>query len=322
VARTAGSKIPKLNPLARSESVCDFNHYKKVQGFSGFLIPSDVEDIDANDTQNVLLATDFVNDIYIYLRWLETKQTVKSNFLSIQKEMTPKMRSVLVDWLINVHHQFRLLPETLYLGISIMDRFFQSETVSKDKIQLVGVTAFFIASKFEEIYPPDVQDFVTICDQLYHKRDIIKMEMVILKALRFELGRPLPLHFLRRNSKAAHADTKIHTMAKYLMEVTLVEYECAHWMPSLLAATALYVTLRILGQSFEWTSTLAFYSNYTENQILPYASLLCCALRKSETSKFQNCRKKYGNSKFMSISKSMDLNSSVIEELVAKASTQ
>jgi len=237
--------------------------------------------------------------------------------LSIQREMTPKMRSVLVDWILNVHYQFKLLPETLYLGVSIMDRFFQKEVVSKDKIQLVGVTAFFIASKFEEIYPPDIKDFVVICDQLYHKRDIIKMEMVILKTLKFELGRPLPLHFLRRNSKAAHADAKIHTLAKYLMELTLVEYECAHWNPSLLAATALYITLKVLDASAQWTRSLAFYSNYTEEQILPYAAVLCKIIRRSEKTRFQNCRKKYSHVRFMEISKIPELKSAVIDELAA-----
>ena len=197
------------------------------------------------------------------------------------------MRSVLIDWVTNIHFQFRLLPETLYMAVAIMDRFFQKEVVVKDKIQLVGATAFFIAAKYEEIYPLDVQDFVVICDNLYNKRDILKMELSILKALKFQLGRPLPLHFLRRNSKAAHADPRIHTMAKYLMELTLVEYECSHWDPSLLAATALYVTLKMMKDPAGWTPTLAYYSNYSEQQILPYASILCRVILKSPKSKFQ-----------------------------------
>lgn len=162
--------------------------------------------------------------------------------------------------------------------------------MSKDKIQLVGVTAFFIASKFEEIYPPDLLDFVVICDQLYSKKEIIKMEMVILRALKFELGRPLPLHFLRRNSKAAHADPKIHTMAKYLMEMTLLEHECSQWNPSEVAASALYVTLKLMGRDTpmaDWNSTLAYYSNYTEEQILPFAAVLCKNIRKAERGRFQ-----------------------------------
>lgn len=302
-------------------------------GFSAmFLLPDDVEDIDAADDNNVLLASEYVNDIYRYLRQLERQQAVSHNFLSTQKEMTPKMRSVLVDWLVNIHHQFKLLPETLYMGVSIMDRFLERQAVCKDKIQLVGVTAFFIASKFEEIYPPDLTDFVVICDQLYSKKDILKMETVMLGTVKFEIGRPLPLHFLRRNSKAAHADPMIHTMAKYLMELTLTEQVCAHWLPSVLAATALFVTLKVLATPASmddddsrdpiegtWTPTLSFYSGYTELQLMPYAAQLCKIVSRADKSKFQNIRKKFASTRNLAISKSPLLRCPFIEEMAAKA---
>jgi len=311
------SKIPRLGSILKGSEEYD---PQLRQGFSAALLPPNVENIDYSDGDNCLLTPEYVNDIYSYLRSLERHQTVKNNFLSVQREMTPKMRSVLVDWLINVHSQFKLLPETLYMGVSIMDRFFQSESVAKDKIQLVGVTAFFIASKFEEIYPPDLMDYVTICDQLYSKKEIIKMEMVILRTLKFELGRPLPLHFLRRNSKAAHADPKIHTMAKYLMELTLIDHECAAWSPSLLAASALYITLRLLSnQTNTWNPTLAYYSSYTEDQITPCIAHICKLIKRSERSRFQNCRKKYSSAKLLEISKSPEFNATYISEMAELA---
>lgn len=320
----------------------------EIVSFSHSLIPDGVENIDANDGNNVMLASDYVSDIYAYLRMLEVsfispslrshdnysshshslclplqkRQTISSNFLSIQKEMTPKMRSVLVDWLVNVHHQFKLLPESLYMGVWIMDRFFQVETVNKDKIQLVGVTAFFIATKYEEIYPPDLSDFVAVCDQLYSKRDILKMEVEILRMLKFEIGRPLPLHFLRRNSKAAHADPKIHTLAKYLMELTLMEHTCSHWAPSLLAATALFVTLKVLADSptaAVWTPTLIFFSNYTEQSLLPFAAELCKLILKSEKSRHQNIRKKYTSAKLHAVSQLPELDGDFVREMAAKS---
>lgn len=235
--------------------------------------------------------------------------------------MTPRMRSVLVDWIVNVHAQFRLLPETLYLGISVMDRFFQTDAISKDKIQLVGVTALFVASKFEEIYPPTIDDLVSICDNLYGKRDIIKMEMAIVKRLRFELGRPLPLHFLRRNSKAAHASPKIHTLAKFLMELSLLNHVCSSWSPSLLAATALFVTLKVMSDDPDncWNPTIQYYSNYKESDLLPCASYLCSIILKSETWKYQNVRKKYSHPKMMEISKSPLLKCDFIRSMAQKA---
>lgn len=258
--------------------------------FSSFVIPDNVEDIDVNDYGNVLLAPGFSNDIYMYLYHLEEKFKVKSNFLQLQAQMNPKMRARLVDWIVAVHYKFKLLPETLYLAIAIMDRFLEKITVCKDKVQLVGVTAFFIACKYEEIYPPEITDFIKVCDA-YNKNDILKMEKTILKALNFQLCYPLPLHFLRRFSKAAHADQEIHTLAKYLMELGLVEYECSSWKPSLLAAASLYLTLHILAEDSkkktQWTETLKFYTSYTEDDLLVHVSHLSKVLLKASDSKLQ-----------------------------------
>ena len=79
--------------------------------------------------------------------------------------------------------------------------------MSRSKLQLVGVTSMLIASKYEEMYAPEIADFVYITDNAYSKADIRRMECLILKTLDFNLGRPLPLHFLRRNSKAGEVST-------------------------------------------------------------------------------------------------------------------
>lgn len=84
----------------------------------------------------------------------------------------------------------------------------QDNCVPKKMLQLVGVTAMFIASKYEEMYPPEIGDFAFVTDNTYTKYQIRQMEMKILRALNFCLGRPLPLHFLRRASKIGEVQSK------------------------------------------------------------------------------------------------------------------
>uniref|UniRef100_A0A8C5L8J4 Cyclin B2 n=1 Tax=Jaculus jaculus TaxID=51337 RepID=A0A8C5L8J4_JACJA len=235
------------------------------QAFSDALLCK-VEDIDNEDWENPQLCSDYVKDIYQYLRQLEVLQSITPRFLE-GRDINGRMRAILVDWLVQVHSKFRLLQETLYMCVAIMDRFLQVQPVSRKKLQLVGITALLLASKYEEMFSPNIEDFVYITDNAYTSPQIREMETLILKELKFELGRPLPLHFLRRASKAGEVDVEQHTLAKYLMELTLVDYDMVHYHPSQVAAAASCLSQKVLGQG-KWNLKQQYYTGYTENEVL------------------------------------------------------
>lgn len=144
------------------------------------------------------------------------------------------MRSVLLDWINEVHHQFGLEIETYHMAVSMIDRYLQTNaTTTRRYLQLVGVTILFMASKYEELMPPDITDFVYVTDDTYSKLQILQMEKTIFKALQFHLGKPLPIHFLRRFAKAAGTlgDRQYNT-AKYFIELVSVDYEMTKYKPS------------------------------------------------------------------------------------------
>jgi len=276
-----------------------------------------VEDIDKDDVENPQLVSVYVNDIYNYMRDLEGQFPVRHHYLE-GAEINGRMRGILTDWLVQVHLRFHLLQETLYLTVAIIDRFLQIQTVARSKLQLVGVTAMLIASKYEEMYAPEIADFVYITDNAYTKADIRRTECIILGALDFNLGRPLPLHFLRRNSKAGEVDATQHTLAKYLMELTITDYEMVDVFPSMIAASALCLSMKVLN-SKGWNDTLEFYSKYSEQELRPIMERMSLLVTKAGTGKLTAIKTKYQSSKFMRISQIPELTSQVILDYASSA---
>uniref|UniRef100_A0A3Q0R049 G2/mitotic-specific cyclin-B2 n=1 Tax=Amphilophus citrinellus TaxID=61819 RepID=A0A3Q0R049_AMPCI len=197
-------------PSVSEESVVNVSMKEETelcQAFSEALLT--IQDVDEQDVDQPQLCSDYVKDIYKYLHVLEVQQAIQSNYMQ-GYEITERMRALLIDWLVQVHSRFQLLQETLYLTVAILDRFLQVQPVSRRKLQLVGVTAMLVACKYEEMYAPEVGDFAYITDNAFTKSQILEMEQQILRSLKFQLGRPLPLHFLRRASKVANSPTQQH----------------------------------------------------------------------------------------------------------------
>jgi hypothetical protein len=192
---------------------------------------------------DVLEATDYVTDIYQRLFNVEPDFQV-SPCMENQPELSSSMRSILVDWLVEVHTKFRLIPETLYLCVNIIDRYLsQVETVRK-RLQLVGITAMLIASKYEEIYPPEIRDCVCITDNAYSRQDILAMEASILRILEFKISAPTAYPFCNRYLQILDiVSPTIKAAACYYLERTLQESEFLPFRPSLVAAAAVCLAL-------------------------------------------------------------------------------
>ncbi|KAJ7986131.1 hypothetical protein DPEC_G00347610 [Dallia pectoralis] len=285
------------------------------QAFSEALLA--VEDIDEGDSDMPQLCSEYIKDIYGYLHTLEVQQSVRPNYME-GYEINERMRGLLIDWLVQVHSRFQLLQETLYLTVAILDRFLQVQPVGRKKLQLVGVTAMLVASKYEEMYSPEVGDFVYITDNAFTKAQVREMEQLILRALNFQLGRPLPLHFLRRASKAGNADVEKHTLAKYLMELTLLDYGMVHYHPSEVAAAALCLS-QLLIDGLKWTPTQQHYSTYDENHLKPIMQLIAknvVSVNEGRT-KLQAVKNKYASSRLMRCSLFPQLKSPLMEDLAA-----
>lgn len=192
-------------------------------------------------------------------------------YMTGQNEITWDMRQTLVDWLLQVHLRYHLLPETLWIAINLVDRFLSKRVVSVVKLQLVGVTAMFIAAKFEEILAPSVDEFVFMTENGYTKDEILKGERIMLQTLEFKVSNYCtPYSWMRRISKADDYDIQTRTLCKYLVEVTLLDHRFLRVKPSMVGAIGMYTARQMLGNN--WVSDVTDYSHRPLRFLAPYAS--------------------------------------------------
>ena len=260
-----------------------------------------VDDIDERDRDDPFSVAEYAEEMHKNAREQEEKSYVSPMYMKLQPEITNKMRSILVDWLVSVHCQYRLSPETLYLTINIIDRYLNKVAVPRTKLQLVGATALLIASKYEEIYAPQVQDMVAICDNIYQRQEIVQMETSILGELGYMISVPTAHTFLVRYLKAGHADEKIAQIACYILEGTLLSYSLLQFRPSKLAAAAVLIA-RCSTHRNPWSPTLLHYSYYFEEEITPIARMIL-EERTGTSSDITAVNNKYGARRFGRVSK-------------------
>ncbi|EXJ84539.1 hypothetical protein A1O3_05208 [Capronia epimyces CBS 606.96] len=278
--------FPQMNQRARKEIAAAKQLVEATRS------PEEIED----ESYDTSMVAEYGDEIFEYMKQLELKMLPNPHYMENQHEIQWSMRSVLMDWLVQVHLRFNLLPETLFLCVNYIDRFLSCKVVSLGKLQLVGATAIFIAAKYEEINCPSVQEIVYMVDGGYSMDEILKAERFMLTMLQFELGWPGPMSFLRRISKADDYDLETRTLAKYFLEVTLMDERFIGSPPSFTAAAS-HCLARTMLRKGTWTPHHVCYSGYTYSQLRPLVNLLldCCEdPRKHHSAVFNKyCDKRY-----------------------------
>ncbi|KAJ7944069.1 Cyclin [Quillaja saponaria] len=272
------------------------DHMKEVEMEDIFEEP--ITDIDNCDANNPLAVVDYVHDLYAYYRRMEGLSCVSPNYMAQQFDINEKMRSILVDWLIEVHDKFDLMKETLFLTINLIDRFLAQQTVIRKKLQLVGLVAMLLACKYEEVSVPVVGDLILISDKAYTRKEVLDMESLMLNTLQFNMSVPTPYVFMKRFLKAAEVDKKLELLSFFLIELSLVEYEMLKFLPSLLAAAAVYTAQCTIYGFKQWSKTCEWHTNYSEDQLLECSRLMVGFHQKAENGKLTGVHRKYCTSKF------------------------
>lgn len=248
--------------------------------------------------RRVLTVPEYSDDIYTYLRESELRSRPKAGYIRKQPDITNSMRSILVDWLVEVCEEYKLHRETLCLSVNYIDRFLSQMSVLRGKLQLVGAASIFLAAKYEEIYPPEVGEFVYITDDTYTQKQVLRMEHLILKVLSFDVAVPTVNCLCEKFLEHQEADEKTASLAMYLAELSLVDGEpFLKYIPSVTAAASVCLANQTRGLE-PWSAHMVQKTGYTIAELQECLHDLYQAMCKAPQHPQQAVRDKYKQPKY------------------------
>lgn len=220
----------------------------------------EAHDVEA-DAQSV---QEYASDISTQLFREEAALLAQPDYMDCQTDISAKMRTILIDWLIEVHTKYKLCPETLHLTVNLIDRYLSKQTVMRKRLQLIGVVALMIASKFEDIRPPELHEMVYMTDNAYKKEDLLVMECTMLTTLNFKIMVPTAAHFFEAFQKANGCDPMHREVAQYLLELGLLDMRMLQHTPSHMVAAALLLSNALLKRKCLWPAVMVKQAQHSE----------------------------------------------------------
>lgn len=252
------------------------------------------------------IPTEYLIDIWETLISEEAQFIINSpknrNYFEFQKDINDKMRAILIDWLVEVHLKFNLSPETLFTSVMIIDRYLNLKLILRSHLQLLGVTALFIACKYEEVLVPDLKDFVFITDKTYSKQDILQMENQILKTLQFNVTTPTSIKFFEILALNFNFTELEFFYGRFLLENFLLNVSVIYYDPSILAVAVCYIILKINNYP-NYRDIYSLLNKHSTSKILKEcAREVLFTSQNKENISFKSVFKKFSLKEYMSVS--------------------
>jgi len=269
---------------------------EEAPAFAAVVAPEALE-CDAVAEDDDLAVPAYSAEIVAWLQHCErsafSRGLIRADYLSsrFQPDLNDSMRSILVDWLFNVHRRFQLCDRTLYTAIYVLDGYLSLVPLKRNQLQLMGCTALWIASKYHEIYAPEASDFVYISDHSFSTEDLFAAEVAILVATEFKFADIItPLHFLERYQQiATHPLSQkyrsrgtakalrdgqryialVTELSNYFGHLALFDSRLLSHRPSIVAAAALCYTVLAISLYSRWPEFLAKRTGFSYADLKP-----------------------------------------------------
>lgn len=254
--------------------------------------------------KNSNLVEEYAEKTYEYLNEQEQRFKVK-DIMKNQVAINERMYEILINWLSEVNFKLKSVPEVLFMTVQLINRYlFFDRTIRRGRLQLLGITCYMIADKFESIYPANIRELARLTDGAYTTREMVKLELDIMNTLNFNIIMPNSHVFICRYLKAAHSDKKNAQVACYIIERVLQDSSLTNYLPSMIAASAIYISREKLGKP-AWSDTLTYYTRYDVDEIQGCIDAIKTVLSKKDDSTSFIYRK-YSGKQFGEVSRMFD----------------
>ncbi|KAK0731405.1 cyclin-like protein [Lasiosphaeris hirsuta] len=211
------------------------------------MIARNKQEVLANELSR-LACDEYLEDIMQHMRHMEDETLPDANLIDMQREIQWFMRPYLVDFLIEAHAAFSLLPETLFLTVNLLDRYCSKRVVYKQHYQLVGCAALLIAAKYgdKKDRVPQINELNNMCCGLYDAGMFTQMEMHVLNTLDWNIGHPTVDFFTQLIVAEERDSREVEHMAAYICEIALYHRDFVSTKPSIMARASLALARAIL----------------------------------------------------------------------------
>ncbi|XP_062818840.1 cyclin-P isoform X1 [Anolis carolinensis] len=261
---------------------------------------------------NMGLEREYAYDIFSSM--MQKQHLYAFQAFDLPHSITPEMRALVIDWLVQVHDYFGLPDETLYLTVYLMNAYMKAGKVRILSLQLLGIACLFVACKVEVSTCPEPNKLCFMTQDSFSWKELLRMERKILTRLKFELHYANPVHLLHWMAEVAHSTLEVQYLARYFLELSLMEVDCVCFEPAQLALAALHLAQRLFLQerstkemSQEGSCKLYTYSESELSAVYPY---MAKAALRGPNSPLRATFLKYSRPQKLCISTSFDITAS------------
>ena len=274
----------KTTPIKEEE-----NNHKRIVGCYLTSFPNDIKSTtDSNDSKDTLndlnnysSKNEYLDEIYINLLLDEKKFENKINpeYFSFQKSINYKMRSILIDWIIEIHFYFKFLKKTLFQTVYIIDAYLSKKNIDKKFLQLLGVASLLISCKENEIIYPSLNKLIQLTDNAFTISELKNMEIKIMKTLNFDVLSPTAEEFFEINAEFFNFSDEHMCIGEYFLKCSLIGYNMLKYNQSTIAIACGYIIMKCF--NLEGTDLILKNCNFDikEKEIKNCAKELCFLIK-------------------------------------------